>query len=568
MRVTIGTVLLFACGLLVLCSPATAQITIDPAFRIAALIRPSDVPGWPDDSLGVTVVRGGMDINENGKKEFIILGDPYYGPDAPDDSLHPYLFWFENTGDDSYACLWWTALPGSNTSVIISYSDFIVSDMDKDGKQEIVVVVPRGRIDPLSEFIFFYEFDNGAFPDQPTFVSDGALSPGLRYEPARVLVNDVDGDGQDEMIIISRRDDFGGVQLGGRTMLVLNLVGGDISTSSFSYLEMEFADSSSILKGGGVYDVGVVDYDRDGKKEIWVFTWDLFSLAIYEATAANTYALQADINQARPDNDVGARHSMSFYDTDGDGKLEMYVAGITDISNPGNIHCIGSTDDVSTLSTSSVITLTPDLQEIDSWTYEGASIGDLDGDGKMDYIIAGGGRNEIFRFKYLGGPVADPLSYEMSTIYKDEHPDHDGWILQFLWMGQDLDGDGKKEIVVTNRNPRVDTDDERVIILEVTEGTGVEGEVGELPVSFSLEQNYPNPFNPSTTIRYGVPARSYVALAVFNALGQQVASLVQGEREAGYHEVMLDASGLSSGVYFYRLTAGDFMETRRLVVTK
>ena len=330
-----------------------------------------------------------------------------------------------------------------------------------------------------------------SFPDQPTFVADAGLPPSYRYEPTRVLVADVDGDPDEEMILISRRDDFGGVQLGGRTMLVLNLVGGDISTASFSYLEAEFADSSATLKGGGVYDVNVVDFDRDGKKEIWVFTWDLFSLAIYEATGPNTYALQTDINTARPDNDVGARHSMVFYDTDGDGKLEMYVAGITDASNPGNIHFIGSTDDVATLSSASVVTLTPDLEPVNSWSYEAASIGDLDGNGKMDYIIAGAGRREIFRYEYLGGPVADSLSYRMTTIYKDTASEHADWVLQFLWMGQDLDGDGKKEIVITNRNPRPDMDDERIIILEMQSGTGVGGPEGGMPASFVLEQNYP-----------------------------------------------------------------------------
>jgi 5'-nucleotidase / UDP-sugar diphosphatase len=88
------------------------------------------------------------------------------------------------------------------------------------------------------------------------------------------------------------------------------------------------------------------------------------------------------------------------------------------------------------------------------------------------------------------------------------------------------------------------------------------------PVSYVLEQNYPNPFNPSTTIRYALPERSNVTLAVFNALGQRVTTLVRGEEEAGVHDVVFDAALLSSGVYFYRLTAGNFAETKKLVVAK
>ena len=90
----------------------------------------------------------------------------------------------------------------------------------------------------------------------------------------------------------------------------------------------------------------------------------------------------------------------------------------------------------------------------------------------------------------------------------------------------------------------------------------------EIPQVYTLHQNYPNPFNPSTTIRYGLPSRSHVMLTVFNILGQQIATLVEGEREAGYHEVQFDASGLASGVYLYRLTAGTFVEARKFVLVR
>jgi hypothetical protein len=98
--------------------------------------------------------------------------------------------------------------------------------------------------------------------------------------------------------------------------------------------------------------------------------------------------------------------------------------------------------------------------------------------------------------------------------------------------------------------------------------TSVKPTSSEIPTEFILEQNYPNPFNPSTTIRYGLPERSVVSLTVFNTLGQQVEVLQDEEQEAGYHEVKFDASGLSSGVYFYRLRAGDFVETKRLLLVR
>jgi photosystem II stability/assembly factor-like uncharacterized protein len=88
------------------------------------------------------------------------------------------------------------------------------------------------------------------------------------------------------------------------------------------------------------------------------------------------------------------------------------------------------------------------------------------------------------------------------------------------------------------------------------------------PLGFTLEQNYPNPFNPSTTITYALPLRAEVSLIVYNTLGQRVSSLVRGMQDAGYHEVKFDASGLASGVYYYRIQAGNFAETKSLILLR
>jgi hypothetical protein len=91
---------------------------------------------------------------------------------------------------------------------------------------------------------------------------------------------------------------------------------------------------------------------------------------------------------------------------------------------------------------------------------------------------------------------------------------------------------------------------------------------GSVPSEFNLDQNYPNPFNPTTTIRYALPNRSHVTLSIFNTLGQQVAQLVNNEVNAGFHEVNFDGNRLASGVYFYRLQAGEFVQTRSLCLIR
>ena len=88
------------------------------------------------------------------------------------------------------------------------------------------------------------------------------------------------------------------------------------------------------------------------------------------------------------------------------------------------------------------------------------------------------------------------------------------------------------------------------------------------PTSFSLEQNYPNPFNPSTQIQYRVASVSNVSLKVYDVLGNEVATLVNEEKPAGTYEVKFDAAELSSGIYFYKLQAGSFSETKKMILMK
>ncbi|MBM4166225.1 MAG: T9SS type A sorting domain-containing protein, partial [Ignavibacteria bacterium] len=88
-------------------------------------------------------------------------------------------------------------------------------------------------------------------------------------------------------------------------------------------------------------------------------------------------------------------------------------------------------------------------------------------------------------------------------------------------------------------------------------------------------QNYPNPFNPTTTIRFEIPVGAIhelplqTTLKIYNVLGQEVATLLNNETmEEGMHEIQFDASGLSSGIYFYRLHAGTFLETKKMILVK
>jgi hypothetical protein len=103
---------------------------------------------------------------------------------------------------------------------------------------------------------------------------------------------------------------------------------------------------------------------------------------------------------------------------------------------------------------------------------------------------------------------------------------------------------------------------------------GIHNISGVVPGKFSLEQNYPNPFNPTTKIKFDIPKVNNsvqnisVTLKVFDVTGREISTLVNGKLQTGSYEYTFDAKGLASGVYFYKLTAGDFSSVKRLVLVR
>jgi hypothetical protein len=89
-----------------------------------------------------------------------------------------------------------------------------------------------------------------------------------------------------------------------------------------------------------------------------------------------------------------------------------------------------------------------------------------------------------------------------------------------------------------------------------------------IPVSNSLSQNFPNPFNPSTTIYYGLKEAGNVTIKIYNALGQEIVTLVNERKESGYHYAEWNASGCPSGMYFYKIQSGNYTESKKMILAK
>jgi hypothetical protein len=114
-------------------------------------------------------------------------------------------------------------------------------------------------------------------------------------------------------------------------------------------------------------------------------------------------------------------------------------------------------------------------------------------------------------------------------------------------------------------NTRVDLIDD---VMEWLSGAVAVEEPEPLPQAYSLTPPYPNPFNAQTTIEYALPNEAAVSLSVFDIQGRKVATLIEGMKPAGYHRMIWDAKGMPSGLYFMRLTAGEFVETRKMTLLK
>ena len=120
-------------------------------------------------------------------------------------------------------------------------------------------------------------------------------------------------------------------------------------------------------------------------------------------------------------------------------------------------------------------------------------------------------------------------------------------------------------LVITSNSP---SSPDTVFLTGVGDKTnGVQDNLN-IPKSFSLSQNYPNPFNPRTTIEFSLPKRAFVNLTIYNTLGQVVKTLVSSEMEFGTHRIIWKANNIPSGIYFYRLTANNFVETKKMILMK
>jgi hypothetical protein len=508
----------------------------------------------PEAVSEMAIVKAGFDTDEDGLGEFLV---------AWTDRDTNAIVMYEATGDNTYDMVWYYKYT-VNTN---TFAGIAVGDLDNNGVVDIVTSLPSvvgPPANPLRVWAFEwngvqgennYGFLNaGTGEYEPTSGWNFGLADEVDFRPYSLTIEDIDNDGTNELICSSRAGD----RLGSNTreILVASVEG---QFASFHSWVVEFQWGG--VFGGSLYNATTGDLDSDGNREIYAFIWNFFTMRIFECTGDKQYTEVFSVDElyAPQGIDYGVLDAARVADVNNDGVKELYMVG----TEPENqIFIVTGISDVSQMDSTDI----QELYKIPS-TYLGKLramyIADPDKDGNANLMIAGEQNGQIFSLEYKGsGDPADSTSWDLQVIFdiwteSGFGPTDSPTLDPRLFYGSpasDMDGDGKDEFVFVNYRDSfgVWPEDAYVWIIEVDVATDVHDVALGIPEEFELMQNYPNPFNPSTTIPYRLPSKSLVRLEVFDVYGQQVATLVNGERAAGYHRTSW-VPGLASGTYFYRL---------------
>jgi FG-GAP-like repeat/Secretion system C-terminal sorting domain len=428
---------------------------------------------------------------------------------------------------------------------------------------------------------FNWNFIDTTSPEPNPYYSGGFNMPGIF---------DINNDG--------RNDFFIGVLIGSKSIdnFVYFRNDGPLNNPAFTKVTDNFILSADI---GSYSYPAASDIDNDGDKDLFIGCDH--SVAFFRNTGSAGAPAYTLVNDSLALNISNFNYAPSLGDLDGDGKKDLVLgyyatARLKFFRNTGTV-----TNPVFTYQSSQLDTM--NLQQSSA-----PLLVDIDNDGDLD-IIAGNSSGRLTHYRNNGN--ASAFSYQFITNnYLNASVGNDA-----APTAGDLDGDGDLDLLVGNRvglihfyrntgtvsSPvfafvtnnyagvntyqnavplimDVNNDSDPDLFVGNTKGGlyfyenwdvfGIQQTSSEIPDSYKLFQNYPNPFNPMTNVKIQIPNNGFVNLIVYNITGKEVAVLVNEELNAGEYSVDFDASHLASGVYFYRLAAGEYSEVRKMVLLK
>ena len=535
---------------------ALAPVLGQGGFERLATFQPN-----PDLEVGgYGNIVAGVDLDNDGNSEVYFVNNDW--EDLIGGDLVPRIYKYEDDGQGNWVLVWWTRL---DLNFQNTWPTLSAADLDNDGKGEIVwgpVNNTGGGTQPNPARIVVFETVGDGSDNMGIATSDTTAIPNSSWtitgldnaniRPFRWEITDIDGDGTDEIVTALRAGDERAA-----IYSVDDIPDAGLGTETWT-LEWEGLGAATN------YDLAVVGgnaYFISSAGDVTRVRWNG---SAYEAGTTQVGLVPG-----------GSWKTAAVVDVDGDTNEEIMVAGWLDDTDK-RVWLLQEQGD--TLVASQI----GDLSAYDGFLrINGASAGDVDGDGNVDYIMgtrdvdpAPGAINNVMRLEYQGGDITNMASYEVSVVDSNVIAPQGAQI--DVVVVANIDGDPEDEILYAGvlRGGSGPPPVLPVVVLnwDITIG-GIDDQGNGIAKGFILRQNFPNPFNPETKIQFELPIATDVSITLYNMVGQEVVTLVNETRASGLHTVTWDGTNsngvkVASGVYVYQMRAGKYVQNKKMTLVK
>jgi len=502
------------------------------------------------EDCGFGEIIAGVDFDGDNLVEIYVINNMQ---DEPEDIYIPRIYKFEYNGVE------WEQVWDEHSRDILkqnSWAPMTYGDWDKDGKQEIIWspanFFTEGNENPPR--IMVWEANGDDILGRANF---GFQTPSAQWtitdqdnfevRPFRLILNDIDGDNQEELIFCDRQSNyrFGVISI---SDVPDNGNGSEVWTLETSALENTLAEDA-------IYDMAII-----GNNIYLIHSNGSVTPVKYEN---NNYTILDNILNILPG---GSWKSSNVVDLDNDGQEEIVIGGWQiDATNSHNKVFLLQEDETNILKVSQIANYEELIDTAGRINGGHDAVGDLDNNGYLDFIFGTRGSTPataILRMEYLGGEISDSNNYQISII-DSLYPTANPGRYDIVSMAN-LDDDPELEVLYTNG---ATCEKFPIVILDPVMPVSVKDDI--IPTEFVLDQNYPNPFNPTTTISFSLPEDSNVELKIFNSLGQESAVLISEKSlSKGNYNYKFNAASLASGVYIYTLNTNFGKVSKKMVVIK
>lgn len=459
------------------------------------------------------------------------------------------LYFLENLGDPQTPDieLVYSEYPPTNPLINGGWNVPRFADIDGDGDFDMFVGEIGGAfLSASSQITNFYFFQNAGSAQNPSFVQQTnqfIRSADVGKASIAALV-DIDGDGDPDLFIAGEIDP---AKSNNSSLNFFENQGG-ASTPLFKLTDSDYLN----LNLGYSYSPTFVDIDADGDMDL--FIGEFFGKVYFLENTGTVFSPDF------PDSlivgnyfniDVGNNSAPAFVDIDADGDYDLFIG-----EYGGNIN---SYENTGSPANPNFVLVTENYLDIDVGENSFPFFADMDGDGDFDLIV-GSANNGFLFYRNTGTPQNPDFVNEPGfDVYAP---------LRSTPILADIDNDSDLDLISGSQGGGL------LFYENLDSVTAIDHtHQHNVPTSIRLEQNYPNPFNSITVISWQLSARNNVRLTVYDLLGQKIKTLVNGRRSAGAHRVEWDGkddlgNDVASGIYIYRIRAGNFVSSRKMLLIR